>query len=158
MVTSPTNALPGMSLRIIPPKSQTPRRKRKVGQQFEVQIHRSALTTTPPPSSVSPPQGGQGFGSTNCGVLTTTPPPLSFNPSQGGQGFGSTNRGVLTTTPPPSSLSPPYGCGLTNQVATPPTMATYEGHAPQTTVASGESRLSPSWKPHLFEDFYLTFD
>jgi len=38
MVTSPTNALPGMSLRIIPPKSQTPRRKRKVGQQFEVQI------------------------------------------------------------------------------------------------------------------------
>ena len=96
-------------------------------QQFEVQTHRGALTTTPPPSSVSPPQGGQGF--------------------------GTTNRGALSTTPPPSSVSPPNGCGLTNQVATSP-----EGQAPQTTAASDESRLSPSWKPHLFEDFYLTFD
>ena len=103
-------------------------------QQFEVQIHRVALTTTPP-SSVSPPQGGQGFGSTNRGALTTTPPPLSVSPPQGGN-----------------------GCGLTNQVATPQPTATYEGQAPQMTDASGESRLSPSWQPHLFEDFYLNFD
>lgn len=38
MVTSPENALPGMSLRIVPPESQTPRRNRNIGQKFEVQI------------------------------------------------------------------------------------------------------------------------
>jgi hypothetical protein len=38
MVTSPPNALPGMSLRVVPPGSKIPRQKRKVGQKFEVQI------------------------------------------------------------------------------------------------------------------------
>ena len=66
-------------------------------QQFEVQTHRDALTTTPPPSSVSPPQGGQWFGSTNWVALTTTPPPLCVSPPKRGNGCGLTNQ---VTTPP----------------------------------------------------------
>ena len=130
-----------------PPSVSPPQQLQGCGQ--------NSLAATPPtqsyPPSVSPNQ--QFEVQTHWGALTTTPPPSSVSPPQGGQGFGTTNRGALSTTPPPSSVSPPNGCGLTNQVATSP-----EGQAPQTTAASDESRLSPSWKPHLFEDFDLTFD
>lgn len=38
MVTSPSNASPGMNLRIEPPKSDLPKRQRDIGQKFEVRV------------------------------------------------------------------------------------------------------------------------
>lgn len=38
MVTSPPNASPGMNLQIVPPKSDIPKRKRDIGQKFEVRV------------------------------------------------------------------------------------------------------------------------
>lgn len=38
MVISPSNASPGMNLQIVPPKSYIPKRKRDIGQKFEVRV------------------------------------------------------------------------------------------------------------------------